>query len=129
VCREVPSGRTSPLGTPCDATAADNTCEGLCVSLSPGYAVCSHRCVFGDTSECVDPTAGGRVGGCLFVSPGGSIGDVGYCATLCDCSGDCPGAADVCDGFDGTGLVTAFGREGVCTDSSLAIGEILSCQL
>jgi hypothetical protein len=114
-----------PFGEPCDPTAAER-CPGLCVSLTPEYAVCSHRCVFGEAGPCDnDEDLGGD--GCLFVTPGGTLGDVGFCAALCDCGADCAHAGAACDPLGN--LETAFGREGVCTPPELALGEPLVCGL
>jgi hypothetical protein len=38
-------------------------------------------------------------GGCLFASPQGNLGDIGYCAELCDCPEDCADEQAVCDAF------------------------------
>jgi hypothetical protein len=111
-------GSTSGVGVMCD---------GLCVRLNGVTSVCSRRCVFGDTSECAPATGGLRLGGCLFATQGGSIGDVGYCGELCDCSEDCFEPAFVCDSFDDANLERTFGRKGVCTAPELVLRRALSC--
>jgi hypothetical protein len=102
-------------------------CDGLCVQLNSAPSLCSRRCVFGGAHECAPASGGLRRGGCLFVATGGSIGDLGYCGELCDCSGDCIESSFVCDPFKDSSLERAFGRRGVCTDKSLALNEPLPC--
>jgi hypothetical protein len=102
-------------------------CDGLCVRLDDATSVCSHRCVFGEMTECAASSGGLRRGGCVFASVGGGIGDVGYCAELCDCSDDCIEPTFVCDAFDDAGLEAAFGRKGVCTATELVIKRVLAC--
>jgi hypothetical protein len=115
---------TLAFGAPCDPTAS-GACPGLCVSLTEGYSVCSHRCVFGMPGECADETAEPPRGGCLFVTPGGTLGDVGFCAALCDCGSTCEVPPAVCDPLGD--LEEAFGSSGVCTPPDLALGEAPAC--
>jgi hypothetical protein len=125
VCVDARSFPDTSLGLPCRATGSDS-CDGLCLSLDPAYAVCSHRCVFGDTSECASVSAPERTGGCLFASESGGVGDTGYCAELCDCPSDCRDKSDICDPL-GTSLAGAFGRHGVCAAPALALGAPITC--
>jgi len=113
-----------------DAAAAPRTlsCGGLCVGVSGSSAVCSRRCLFGSTDECApEISANRRRGGCLFVTKGGGIGDLGYCAELCDCNGDCTETSFVCDAFDDANLEAAFARKGVCTPAELVVNRPLPC--
>ena len=105
---------------------AKTVCDGLCVSLAPSEAQCSRRCVFGDLTECAVASGGLRRGGCLFVTTGGGLGDLGYCGELCDCTADCTAPGFVCDAFDAS-LERAFGRKGVCTPPSLIVSRALDC--
>jgi hypothetical protein len=103
------------------------SCGDVCVSLDPMASACSRRCVFGSTSECAPASGSLRRGGCLFVTMGGGIGDLGYCAELCDCNDDCIEPTFVCDAFNDTKLESAFGRKGVCTPPELVINHPLGC--
>src|SRR5262249_38376803 len=97
--------------TPRDATAPTaQVCDGLCVQLNDKSSVCSHPCVFGETSECAPASGGLRRGGCVFVTENGTVGDLGYCGELCDCNDDCIEPTFVCDAFDNVDLERAFGR-------------------
>lgn len=105
-------------------------CGGLCVGLSASSDVCTRRCRFGSTGECAPETsAGRRRGGCLFVTKGGGLGDLGYCGELCDCNADCSETSFVCDAFDDATLDRAFGRKGVCTPPSLVVNRPLPCSI
>ena len=57
----------------------------------------------------------------------GGIGDLGFCAELCDCDGDCIEPSFVCDAFEDVKLESAFARKGVCTDPALVIKHSLAC--
>lgn len=114
VCRDSPTTRSLPLGSACDPMASNNDCEGLCVAVSDATGICSHRCEFGDTAECIDSTDAQRTTGCLIVSSGGTLEDVGYCAPLCDGNADCAAPVEQCRAFSDDLLAQAFGRGGVC---------------
>jgi hypothetical protein len=104
------------FGTECDADAEEPGCSGLCLELDAQYAICSHRCTFGDASDCA--AAGSKLpSACVLVSPGGTLGDVGYCAELCDCNDDCASAAGICASFDDEVLEDTFGYLGSCTSA------------
>lgn len=114
------------LGTPCEAGQGSD-CEGLCVDVNEARSLCSHRCVFGSANVCASSTPSRKAGGCLTVTPGGGIGDVGFCIALCDCPGDCPDETAVCDPFEDEALERTFGALGTCIDPKLALHEPLSC--
>lgn len=115
------------LGAPCDPMGAASQCDGICAELSSDSALCSHRCVFGREGDCAPLDDALATGGCLFVTPDGTLGDLGFCAELCDCSDDCVTADAVCDPLDDPDLEAAFGRPGVCTPPDLALGEPIAC--
>jgi hypothetical protein len=114
------------FGTPCEIDRSD--CDGLCIDVNEKQSLCTHRCVFGAPGSCVDPATEGRRGGCVVVTPGGGIGDVGYCMPLCECADNCPDKTSVCDPFKDTTLEKTFGTAGVCTDKDIALNEPLECK-
>jgi hypothetical protein len=125
------SATDAPPDAPDDAASADGGsavwCSGLCVDLGDAASVCSHRCVFGDTAECAPVSGAARRGGCLYVTPGGTVGDLGYCAEVCDCNDQCSEPTSVCDAFGDATLEAAFGRKGVCTAPELALKGPIVC--
>ena len=125
-CIDAPTRRDATFGIPCDHD--NNHCDGLCIDVNEKQSLCTHRCVFGSPSSCVDPSAEARGGGCLVVTPGGGIGDIGYCMPLCECPGDCPDKSSVCDPFDDKTLKDTFGTAGVCTAPEIALHEPLECR-
>jgi hypothetical protein len=126
VCRERVA-RDTTFGRSCHPDG-EASCDGLCVSLSTDFAECSRRCVFGATSECAPASGGLRRGGCLFTTPSGGLGDLGYCGELCDCKDDCTDPNAVCDAFEDADLENAFGRKGVCTAAKLVMKHALACK-
>jgi hypothetical protein len=128
VCVEGEVASNENFGLGCDIDDASGFCAGLCLSLTDDYAVCSHRCVFGEPGDCFGDDNDLPVGGCLFTSEGGEIGDMGYCSQLCDCDQQCFAPEAICDLFEDENLEAAFGRQGVCVLSDLAIGDGLPCE-
>jgi hypothetical protein len=108
--------------------AALTNCDDLCVEVNQLASTCSRRCVFGSTEECAPASGGLRRGACTFVTANGSIGDLGYCAELCDCKDDCVESMFECDAFDNPTLESSFGRKGVCTPPELVLGHPIACQ-
>lgn len=115
--------RGANFGTACED--GTDSCDGVCASIEGARALCSQRCVFGETDRCGDLRADGIAGGCLLTT--GGIGDVGLCAPLCECSGDCPDPDAVCDPLDDDVLRGAFGAAGLCVPAALAMGTPLDC--
>jgi hypothetical protein len=116
-----------PMGAACEVLDDHASCTGLCLEIEAAPSMCSHRCVFGSSNECAMGDEQGRQGACVLTTPGGGIGDIGYCAPLCSCPDDCPDSTHVCDPFEDDVLERALGRPGVCTSSELAIHEPLVC--
>lgn len=113
------------FGSECDAEAEEPGCVGVCLELDDALAVCSHRCVFGSADDCAalgedQPSA------CQFVSPGGTIGDIGYCGELCDCNDECTAPSAICAAFADATLENVFGHLGSCAPAGAA-GEGLPC--
>jgi hypothetical protein len=123
-CAQVSANGDSDGGTdPGDAS----TCTGLCVEVNDAPSVCTRACSFGQSTECAPATFGQRRGGCLLAGEQGGIGDVAYCAELCDCSEDCIEPTFVCDAFDDEDLEAAFERKGVCIDPTLVVNRVVEC--
>ncbi len=114
------------FGHACSRTTIDDAgsagCSGLCVDVSGQFDVCSHRCEFGESTDC--SLLDGVRGGCLIASPGGSIADVGYCAPLCDTDEGCAAFGRTCELFADPVLESAFGARGACTaDGSASVND------
>ena len=124
---DVPADAADGAASSDAGAAAPKACGDVCVQLDSTSDVCSRRCVFGSTDECGPSSGGLRRGACLFVTKGGSIGDLGYCGELCDCNDDCIEPTFVCDAFSSTDLSTTFGRKGVCTPPELVLNRPLPC--
>lgn len=126
------------IGAPCtpDTTDGfdDDCASGLCVQYSdpanPGQvagAFCSSNCTAGINAGCgFDAVSGGtRQAACFSAQlPGGGVGDLGYCAPLCDTTADCAQAADgwVCEPFPDAQGAMQVGRAGECVPGALATG-------
>jgi hypothetical protein len=123
------------VGAPCTLdTEATDCASGLCVQYSdpanPGQAAgsfCSANCTAGINSGCGfdQGSAGVRQAACF--SPqiaGGGVGDLGYCAPLCDTTADCAQAAAgwVCEPFPSAQAQMQVGRQGECVPGVLATG-------
>jgi hypothetical protein len=128
VCVEDEVSTNENFGLGCDVDDTSGFCDGLCLSLTDDYAVCSHRCIFGEPGDCFGDDNDIPVGGCLFTSEGGEIGDIGYCSQLCDCDQQCLAPEAICDLFEDKNLEKAFGRLGVCVLSDLALGDGMPCE-
>lgn len=121
------------VGAPCSPeTEATDCASGLCVQYSdpnnPGQVAgsfCSANCTAGINSGCgFDTVSGGtRQAACFSAQlPNGGVGDLGYCAPLCDTTADCAQAADgwVCEPFPDPLAVQQVGRAGECVPGVLA---------
>lgn len=105
------------LGEDCDPE--DDQCQGFCWDLTVDDEVlsasCSGYCTFGRLEGCGWDGAPPADAACIFPYEG--PGDVGFCASLCDCDGDCASATEACRSFEAAGVaeyVGYFGREGYC---------------
>lgn len=123
VCTDSPPNPGS-FGQPCDPEADDTGCPGVCVELGDaGYAVCSRRCLYGSVDACNGSAEAPAF--CAFASPGGSLGDTGYCSELCDCTSECSHAEAICDPFSSESVRELVGRAGVCAPEELAEEELV----
>jgi hypothetical protein len=124
-----------PNGAACvqPAAGSPDPCRGVCIGLTSGSGpaeafVCADKCELLVTPNCgwAGPASGTAANDfCLFASgviidPG--AGDLGSCANLCNCDGDCRNPALVCAPFDNAQLEQALRRRGYCTLPSDAPG-------
>ena len=113
VCVSEATNYGTAFGNAC--TTDNHTCNGVCLTLSSGYEVCSNRCTFGSRSPC-DGVAGSLIASaCAYGTFGGGLGDLGYCAQLCDCDDDCAHEKFLCETFTDESVRTALGHQGLCT--------------
>jgi hypothetical protein len=106
--------RGDAFGSPCEPGTSDPSCEGICVEVE-GVAFCSQRCWFGSAGNCGDEDAEGQTGLCRFPEErGGRIGDVGFCAVLCDTDEACVHPELGCQAFEDDATGAIVGRAGVC---------------
>lgn len=130
-CEEACSARTGQctsssargfddFGGECDPDSTES-CSGACVEVEPDYAVCSNPCVFGSAAPCAIHADAPSL--CAIVTAGGSIGDLGYCAELCDCNEECTHPTAVCDPFADAAVVELLGYQGVCAAPTTADGS------
>ena len=110
-----PSG--DQIGSNCSSTSGH--CAGGCIDQNP-LSECSGVCSFG-TQGC------GQNGNppldyyCAISATSSSVtGDLGYCARLCDCDGDCKRADMVCQAQHD--LIAKAGRQGVCVPKATTAG-------
>jgi len=119
LCQSSPA-EGDPPGSACNFTAAENSCLGLC-DLDPvelyGHqrlaGVCVEPCVIGAPMACGGPRGGGKGRACLRrleAADKYGIGDLGACATLCNCTSDCADS-EVCEPW---GLGNRYDAAGVC---------------
>ncbi len=116
------SSSSSGLGFGESCTPESSSCAGLCLDFGDGIGLCSHRCVFGGSERCAEAELGDV---CAYASVEGGVGDVGFCAPLCDCNDDCSATGFVCDAFTDPELAAVLGHPGLCSPGSGG----LDCQL
>jgi len=115
------------FGRPCSLQGDLEPCSGICVAMEgTDLAFCSHRCVYGSAAPC-GPLAGAP-GLCALSADGGSLGDVGYCAELCDCSEQCTHPDLHCDAFSSAAVRDRLGKAGVCAVATEPDPEPLVCK-
>jgi hypothetical protein len=118
VCTEA-LPESADFGRPCSTATAgadeaeEANCSGICVLLDGSdIAVCSHRCIYGDIKSCTGSKEAPSL--CALAAGNGSVGDVGYCAELCDSSEQCQHPDVCCDPFSSQTVRDLVGRAGVC---------------
>ncbi|MEP7052440.1 MAG: hypothetical protein ABJB12_18885 [Pseudomonadota bacterium] len=132
--KSAPKG--DPVGTPCDANAATNTCAGICLGTTNsdgtlGSAFCAELCSAGGGcmySSGPTPTPGGY---CLPLADGAGAGDLGFCEPTCGCTGDCSIKGDVCRGWTSNAteqeLKGVLGSDGLCFPNASDSVELTVC--
>jgi hypothetical protein len=121
------------VGAPCNvATASADCASELCIEyVDPADesvilgSFCSANCVFGLANGCGFDglSSGARTSACLAPQfANGQVGELGYCAPLCNTTGDCTqrNAGWVCDPFDDPNAVAQVGRFGECLPAEAA---------
>jgi hypothetical protein len=119
MCMDALSG-TLPIGSPCDANASTDLCNGFCTNFyaggAPQYGACFGACSLNSygvgcgvdlLSQPPYDTS------CLAPSTAAS-GDQGLCFQLCDCNGDCRNTAFVCRPWADQASIDATGKQGYC---------------
>lgn len=118
----IPATRKLPIGSKCDPQATDDTCEGRCIGVSnsdsganASVGFCSGLCQIGQIACGVDLSSKDPIpADCLFgPDQNADVGDLGFCAQLCDCNGDCNDPDFICSSLPSS-LAPQLGRKGVC---------------
>jgi hypothetical protein len=119
LCGDVPS-TGDPIGAACDPN--DSKCADGCFPQGGSYAECSGVCSYG-TQGCgqnADPPLDFYCS--IPASPGSGAGDIGYCAKLCNCDGECNRADAVCEPHPE--LFERTGRHGQCASKITPSGGV-----
>jgi len=115
-----------PIGAACSAdTVLSTTCAGGCMPISATFAECSGVCSYGTgTPGCGQSNLSARLSYYCYIDPtsGSGLGDLGYCANLCDCDNDCARSDAVCEPV--STITSATGRAGVCGSKTLPSGAL-----
>jgi hypothetical protein len=118
-----------PLGAACNPDAPVRECAGWCdvVDNAPaGSGWCVSYCTVGASPVCgIAGTAPGAALCLPFASNG--IGDLGYCAPLCDCDADCGVPTVLCLPLAGGNPDPVTGRKGFCTEVVQGATGLPSC--
>jgi hypothetical protein len=105
----------NPLGTPCNPTSAIDSCSGFCQRIEgvPGLnGMCGEPCNYGQFCAWEDDQATGLCAFTSAVDEYPELGDLGFCAALCDCSSQCRTPGFGCVPSDGLAALT--GKPGLC---------------
>jgi len=118
----IPAAKNLPLGSKCDPNADSDPCQGTCIGISdgdssatPSVGFCSGLCKLGEIACGVDPSSKAAIqADCLFgPDQNADLGDLGFCAQLCDCNDDCKDPDFICSTLP-TQLSSQLGRAGGC---------------
>ncbi len=114
-----------PIGAACAPGAAASSCAGACTTVAGGYAECSGVCNY-DTPGCGQTDNSLPLSYYCFHDPAISsgtasgVGDLGYCAKLCNSDRECLRTDAVCEPMPS--LAAKTGRAGVCGSKQLSTG-------
>ncbi len=109
---EAPPVEVSSFADSCSSSGSG--CSGVCLSLADGYSVCTHRCAYGNLSDCSVKDSDPTTAVCAYSGMSSGLGDLGYCAQLCNCNDQCSAAGFICSAFGDTALVQQLGAVGIC---------------
>jgi hypothetical protein len=118
----IPAARNLPTGSKCDPRSDNDPCQGRCIGVSSSdsgalssVGFCSGLCKIGEIACGVDPSSKSPIGAdCLFApDQNADLGDLGFCAQLCDCNDDCKNPDFICSSLPSQ-LVSQIGRKGAC---------------
>jgi hypothetical protein len=109
-----------PIGSACNPDSS--TCAGGCIPHGSTYAECSGVCSFMTPGCGQTESSGPPYDYFCFLDPAGTsgLGDLGYCAKVCDCDGQCGRSDAVCE--PRPSIATQTGRQGVCGSAVYASG-------
>jgi len=132
------AGPGAPLGSSCDFADPLGSCRGICIGVQDtsgaSVGMCTQGCTVGHSGECGWTGSGAtREGLCVFtpnevVAGGGpGMGDIGFCALLCNCNGECRQPALRCYDGGGESFRLAYGKQGLCAPMPAGSPEITVC--
>jgi hypothetical protein len=126
-----------PIGSPCDANATTDPCNGVCYNAydppaDPSYGACTALCSLSSNgSGCgISSTTLPPHPVACFGTPSSAQGDAGLCFQLCDCNDDCLNKAFICRPFNDSASTASTGHLGSCrgpVDSTGAPVPDLKC--
>jgi hypothetical protein len=117
------------LGSACDPAAVADPCHGFCsptglTGAGESIGSCMELCSFGSQCAFSGATAAGAC--VLVLDPAESIGDLGFCAQVCNCTTDCGASGYSCIDWGSANLRTAFGSNGFCFQAGMG-DAVLDC--
>ncbi|HVU03984.1 MAG TPA: hypothetical protein VHE30_19630 [Polyangiaceae bacterium] len=110
----------SPIGAACTPSVS---CTGGCLEHNASYSECSGACTLGAVGCGENRDDGPPYDTYCLIEPRGSgLGDLGYCAKLCDCDSDCGRTDSICSPTEPS-TQRDTGRKGVCSAATYADGS------
>jgi hypothetical protein len=102
------------VGTPCDPSAATNSCRGICLRTSSTVGECAELCSGLVPCMFTGQVPGGLCAGAITQAFGPL--DLGYCEPNCKCTTDCKFTGDRCRAWAATEapFKTTLGADGLC---------------
>ncbi len=120
LCADVaPAG--AAVGAACTSAVA---CTGGCLEHNAAFSECSGACTLGAVGCGQSREQGPPYDAyCLIEPRGAGLGDLGYCAKVCDCDDECGRADAVCSPTEPS-TQRDTGRKGVCSARAYADGSL-----